>query len=168
MDPVRQIARMFHDEHMATLGVLQRLEALLHTHRDGPPADGAARDECMRMMREIEVLIAGDLAAHFAFEEDSLFPLLAAAGDGAMGELLTEEHGTIRDTAGQLAALCRAARDGGPGAADWRDFRRLGLEFAAQLNGHIEKEETGLVPALDEAVDEDGDADLVMAYSAAR
>ena len=59
-------------------------------------------------------------------------------------------------------------RAGETGEAIWRDVRRLGLEFVAQLTGHIEKEEIGLLTALDDAVDEDCDAELVVAYSAAR
>jgi len=168
MEFMRQIARMFHDEHVATLAVLERFEALLHGRPADWPAAAAADTDLARMMREIEVLIAGDLAAHFAFEEESLFPLLAAAGDGTMGTLLTEEHGTIRETADQLTALCRKAAGGGASEKDWQDLRRLGLEFVEQMKGHIQKEEMGLVVDLEDAVGEDADAELVMAYTATR
>jgi len=168
MEYARQIARMFHDEHLATLGVLERFEALLHARRSDQPVDAAADADLARMMREIEVLIAGDLAAHFAFEEDSLFPLLAAAGDDTMGMLLTEEHGTIRETAGRLTILCRMVATGGANGTAWQDLRRLGLEFVDQMKGHIQKEEMGLVMDLDNAVGEEEDAELVMAYTAAR
>ncbi len=167
MDPDRQIVRMFHDEHLATLAILERFGALLHSHRGGLPADPAA-GEFTRMMGDIETLIASDLAAHFSFEEDSLFPVLEAAGYGAMGALLAEEHDAIRVTAGQLGALCHAARAGEAGEADWRDIRRLGFEFVQRMTDHIQKEEMGLIATLDDAIQEDQDADLVMAYSAAR
>lgn len=168
MEFARQIARMFHDEHLATLGVLERFEALLRGRQADWPARAAADADLARMMREIEALVAGDLAAHFAFEEDSLFPLLAEAGDGSMGALLTEEHGTIRQTAGRLVALCRIAAGGGAQEQDWRDLRRLGLEFVDLLKGHIQKEEMGLVADLENTVGEDADMELVMAYSATR
>ena len=168
MEYVRQIAKMFHDEHLATLAVLERFEALLHGRRADQPADAAADPDLARMMREIPVLIAGDLSAHFAFEEDILFPLLAAAGDATMGTLLTEEHESIRETAGQLTALCDTAAAGGMSEEVWQDLRRLGLEFVDQMKGHIQKEEMGLVVDLENTVGEDDDAELVMAYSAAR
>ncbi|MEE8334249.1 MAG: hemerythrin domain-containing protein [Alphaproteobacteria bacterium] len=168
MDYVRQIVKIFHDEHLATLAILARFGALLDAHREGVPTDAAAAGDFARMMRDIEALIASDLVAHFAFEENSLFPVMEAAGYGAMGALLAEEHVSIRVTAGQLVALFRAVRAVEVKEADWRDIRRLGFEFMQQMTVHIEKEEMGLLATLDDVVEEGQDADLAMAYSAAR
>ena len=168
MDHVHQIVRTFHDEHLATLTTLERFGTLLHTLRAGFPEDPAAAGDITRVMGDIEALIASDLVTHFDFEENSLFPVLEAAGYGEIGELLAEEHDSIRVTAGQLAALCHAVRVGTAGETDWHNIRQLGFEFVSQMTSHIQKEEMGLLTELDAAVDEDRDTDLVMAYSDAR
>jgi hemerythrin-like domain-containing protein len=168
MDFARQITQRFHDEHLVSAATLERFRAQLHTHRKGPPTDPAEEVEFNRTLRDMEVLIASDLIAHFKFEEESLFPLLADAGDADMGLLLAEEHKTILAAADYLMALSRSAQSGKLNEENWPDMRRRGIAFAELMDGHIQKEEMGLLPTLDTVIDETRDADLVMEYSAVR
>ena len=168
MDFSRQITQMFHDEHLVTVATLERFEALLHRHRKHPPADPAEDAEFGRTLRDLEALIASDVITHFKFEEENLFPLLADAGDGEMSVLLAEEHKTILDLAASLAALSAKARSGDIEGGEWDDMRNRGMAFVELMVGHIQKEEMGLLLTLDDVVDEEHDAQLVMDYSAAR
>ena len=168
MDFTRQIAQMFHDEHLVTVATLERFEALLTTCRTGPPAELGEGGESARTLRDIQMLITSDVVVHFGFEESHLFPLLTEAGDGEMGALLTEEHGSILLVAEPLGELCRAICEGGASDADWRELRRLGGDFVEQMLGHIQKEEMGLLLSLDDVVDQARDGELVMEYAALR
>lgn len=168
MDFDRQITQMLHDEHLVTVATLDRFETLLHRHRKHPPTDPEGVAELSRALRDLEALIASDVIAHFNFEEENLFPLLAETGDGDMGALLAEEHKTILDTAAPLATLSASARAGGLRDEDWSDLRRRGIAFVELMLGHIQKEEMGLLLTLDDVLEEERDAELVMDYSAAR
>lgn len=164
----RQVTQMFHEEHVASGGMLERFQALLHSRPEGPPAKGVDDPEFDRILRDFEALVTGELLTHFKFEEDRLFPLLAEAGEGDMGVLLAEEHITALSVIEVLIALCRSARSGDMSAEDWQNMRRRGLEFVELMEGHIQKEDMGMLPALDNVIDETRDAELTMEYSAMR
>lgn len=168
MDFERQISQMFHDEHLVATATLERFQALMHTHREGPPSDPADELEFNRTLRDFEGLFAGEILAHFKFEEDSLFPLLSEAGEGDMGPLLMEEHVTILSAADVLVTLSRKARSGDMNEEDWQELRLKGMDFVETMLGHIQKEEMGMIPTLDNVVDEIRDAELVMEYSSVR
>lgn len=168
MEYDRQIARLLHDEHVNTLAVLDRFDGVLRKFRKTPPNDMAAEPDLTRALRDVESLIASEIGGHFDFEEQELFPRLAAFGDGMMGELLTEEHRTLRNTGGQLANDCADLRSGDFDASEWARFRRDAADFAEIMTGHIQKEEMGLLMALEAMLDEDTDQELTMAYSASR
>lgn len=168
MEFSRQIVRMFHDEHVATLEVLGRIDSLLLRYRNTRPLDPATDSEFTRSLSDIEFLISGELPAHFSFEENDLFPLLAQSGAAELGILLTEEHKTIVEIAGQFGKLCAAARHAPVSDADWAETCRLGVIFLTLLTGHIEKEEVALLPALDDIVEITQDGEMVMTYAASR
>jgi hemerythrin-like domain-containing protein len=168
MEYDRQIARLLHDEHINTLAVLDRFDGMLRKFRKTPPDDMAAEPELTRALRDVESLIASEIGGHFDFEEQELFPRLAAFGDGVMGELLTEEHRTLQNTGGQLANDCADLQSGEFEASEWTRFRREAADFAEIMTGHIQKEEMGLLMALEAMLDQDTDQELAMAYSATR
>ncbi|HXP13175.1 MAG TPA: hemerythrin domain-containing protein, partial [Stellaceae bacterium] len=96
------------------------------------------------------------------------FPLLAAANDREMVELLLSEHGAILPLARRLVALAKRARDAGFTAESWSEFHATGAELIARLASHVDKEEMGFLPALDEALDEDADGTLALELAARR
>ncbi|MCD6041930.1 MAG: Hemerythrin cation binding domain, partial [Burkholderiales bacterium] len=81
----RHISRRLHEEHVATLALWGRLEAALAAGRH----DAA-------LLKSAAASLERELDRHFRFEEAELFPRLAEAGEGDIGELLREEHETIR------------------------------------------------------------------------
>ena len=137
---------------MATRNLLNRVEQALRAHRaDHPPA--ADDDQIGRLLGDLITALEGEVRRHFRFEEDQIFPRLAADGDGDIGDMLREEHGEILPLATELTAFARTARANGFEPDAWSRFRRLGLSFTELLGAHIEKEETGLIPAIEAMLD---------------
>lgn len=144
----RHISRRLHEEHVATLALWGRLESALAAGRH----DAA-------LLKSAAASLERELDRHFRFEEAELFPRLAQAGEGDIGELLREEHETIRTAGLRFIALVR-------GNGNEKEIRTLGLELAERLVNHVQKEEMALLPALDDFIDEETDHELDSAYAA--
>jgi iron-sulfur cluster repair protein YtfE (RIC family) len=144
----RHISRRLHEEHVATLALWGRLESVLAAGRH----DAA-------LLKSAAASLERELDRHFRFEEAELFPRLAEAGEGDIGELLREEHETIRAAGIRFIAL---VKEDSPS----KDLRTLGLELAERLVSHVQKEEMALLPALDDFIDEETDHELDSAYAA--
>jgi len=167
MELQRHVCRSLHDDHVATLALLARLEALLgrHARNSAPASDDPA---VARLLKDLITAVETEIGVHFAFEEEATFPLLAASGGGEMVELLVSEHGSILPLARRLVALAKRARDAGFTAETWSEFHGTGAELIARLVSHVEKEEMGFLPALDEALDESTDGKLALELAARR
>jgi len=162
MDFQRQTNRALDDEHRATLDLMGRLErALTHGAGAEPWRDPALAPLAAALVRHLEL----DVARHFEFEERDLFPVLDAAGEGDLGALLAEEHVTILAVVADVLPRARAAAAGTLDAEGYAGLKRGTLELAAQLADHIEKETRALLPALEEALDEDADRELAFAHA---
>jgi len=162
----RAVSRTMHDEHETVRMALGKLEAVvLRPHR----ADVPDQPDTLiaRTLTEIKALLRNEVAAHFQFEEDELFPRLEADGEGGLVELLTHEHREITPLVDRLAALADKAPDGAFAQADWTAFKAVGQDVIVRLMDHIEKEEAGLVPLLDDLIDEETDAALIEGYQGA-
>ncbi len=157
------VTRTLHNEHMAVLSLLDRFGAFLRKQADRPPATGDAAT--MNILSELATALAGEISAHFAFEEESLFPRLAEAGEGEFAEMLTEEHGEIRPVAERIIALADGGRMSGFSPTDWAEFRRLGALLIDLLGDHAQKEEMALLRALDDILDEAEDERLSAQYA---
>jgi hemerythrin-like domain-containing protein len=167
MEMQRHVCRSLHDDHVATLALLGRLEALLGRH-SRTSAPKAGDPEVARLLKDLITAVETEIGVHFAFEEESAFPLLAAANDREMVELLTGEHGLILPLARRLTAIAKRAREAGFTAESWSEFHATGAELIARLVSHVDKEEMGFLPALDEALDQDTDGKLALELAARR
>ncbi len=163
----RQVCRTLHQDHLATLALLARLESLLGRHGSGRPPD-AASPEIVRLLKETIRAVEGEIGPHFAFEEESLFPLFAEAGERDMGEYLLEEHRAILPLAQRLAQIARLALDAGFAAEIWAEFHETVAAFVERLASHVEKEEGALLPALDDLLDEESDGRLAVDFAERR
>lgn len=163
----RRLTRALHEDHRATLALLERVEALLAGSSASAPPDATATQNA-RLLGDVAATVEVEIRNHFAFEEGELFPRLAATGDGDIGELLAEEHAAILPVGVRVAELARAARSSGFAPADWREFRRLGGELVERLVTHVQKEEMGLLPVVEELLDDEADARLSDAYAVSR
>ncbi len=166
MEFQRRTTRAFHDEHMSVMTLLDRLGSFLQTHGR---AERLSADDVVaaRMLGDFAAAMDGEITTHFEFEESGFFPRLDQAGAGQMVEILNQEHVVILPLGRRLADLARR----GPGAFDaqsWREFQPLAAEFIERLASHIHKEEMGMLPSLEEVLDEAADARLADAYDSAR
>ncbi len=156
----RHTCRRLHEEHQANLELLARFEQLAARAGDTPPAG----DAWATLARTLATGLELETARHFDFEEQELFPRLAAAGQADICLLLADEHETIRAVTGPLPAQLRASLAAGFDAKAWRALRAAGLELVDRLQDHIQKEEMSLLPALEDLLDEEADRELTAAY----
>ena len=134
---------MLHQEHLTTLAVVNDLETRISIG-GGRPIDPADAQDRFRL-QDLIAMVERDIFRHYRFEEEVLFPRLAAAGLHPMTDMLIHEHDGVRAMADDLRALAVAALDRGFDAAGWRAFRDLAADFAASVTFHIQKEEMGVV-----------------------
>ncbi|KAB2917382.1 MAG: hemerythrin domain-containing protein [Hyphomicrobiaceae bacterium] len=160
---VNRISQALHDEHLATIALMERLEQLLAARRRGPPDVGAP--EVARLLSDLSTGVAAEVDRHFDFEEKQLFTYLDAAGDDAIGAHLADEHAAMRPICAQIARLAREAAAGGFNDRSWETFRQLGLELCERMLVHVQKEEMALLPLIEETMDADLAARLYEEYT---
>ena len=167
MEMRRHVCRALHDEHAATLGILERLEMLLGRHGSRRPPD-LASPALAALLKDLVFALDSEIGPHFAFEESHVFPILSEAGDQEMCEVLLAEHGEILPLAQRLAELARHFRARGLTEELWAEFHALGAELVERLAAHIQKEEMGLLPALDDLLEEETDDRLALQFAERR
>jgi hemerythrin-like domain-containing protein len=162
MDMQRQTCRRLHEEHEAVFELLRRLQRSLTQSQSAPdfldPAWSA-------LLRDLRSGLEFEVAPHFDFEERSLFPILADAGEGDLVGLLNEDHRVIREVTAPLLELVGRALAMKLDASGWQSLKRLGLELCERLADHALKEEQAMLPALESLLSEEADRELFSAYA---
>ncbi len=159
-----QIAQLLHEEHQRTIDLMNRLEEVT-TGRGAKTPPGADDATAISLLADLHAELEATTEHHFAFEEENIFPVLVAAGDTGIPEILGREHELLRELSGQLLPLVDNARDGGMSNGDWDEFRQLALELVEVQISHIQKEEMGLLPALSHLFEPEEESELVMRYA---
>jgi hemerythrin-like domain-containing protein len=159
-----RITQTLHEEHRATVGLMERLEQLIGRFRKGGPPD-ASDPSVAKLLGDVSTGVTHEVERHFDFEEAELFRYLAEVGDQAICDHLTEEHTAMRPLGVALAAIAREARESGFEAAQWEEFRRIGQELCDRMLAHVQKEEMALLPLLDENMNAEKEAELFEKYS---
>lgn len=152
---MRHVSRALDDEHRTSLSQLERFERAL----------GGRDAELTALARPLLAQIDSDVEKHFRFEEEELFPRLRDAGDDDIATLLADEHEDIRALSTELRPLLQALAEGGLAAGQRADLKRLGLELIERMVAHIQKETMGLLPMLEDLLDDDTDRELALAYA---
>ena len=158
------ILQTLHEEHMAVLALLERLENFLNKQGAGSPPD-VGQSETAEMLSHLADALEGEIGHHYAFEEEHLFPRFQQFADPGIPMMLRGEHDTIRPLAARLSELARGA-SGGFSAEDWAEFHRIGREMVEREVFHVQKEEMGFLPALDQMLPPDISTELEQAYAA--
>ncbi len=153
-----QVGRTLDEEHRNNLALLDKVEHALARANPGDAGFSALMAQFARAMEH-------DIVRHFRFEEESLFPLMRDAGDGEMADLMVEEHAVIREIAGDLLPLARAAAAGPIADAQWAALKQHALEMIERQVAHIQKETMALLPMLDDMLDEESDRTLAFNYA---
>ncbi len=163
MSFTNRVSQTLHEEHSATVALMQRLEQIIARHRRGDPP-GLGDGTSAELLRDLSSGLETEIQRHFAFEEELLFPYLGAAGDEGIGAHLAEEHAVIRPLGMRIAKLAREASARGFDGATWEEFRRSGQELCERLMAHVQKEEMALLPLLQDSMDAETEARLMEEY----
>lgn len=158
-----RISQTLHDEHCATVALMERLEQLIARHRRGPP-DAKDRN-VSQLLRDLSTGVEAEVERHFTFEEAKLFGYLAEIGDNEISAHLTDEHNAMRPLGRRVASLARDGVAQGFDQDRWAEFCRLGQELCERMLAHIQKEEMALLPLLDEMLDSEADTRLYQDYA---
>ena len=153
MSFTHQIPRLLDEEHHAQLALMNKLEQALV----------GSNGITVALAAELVRLLDGEAERHFAFEEAEIFPRLEEFGAGDISRLLRSEHEDIRALGSELLPAARSAAASGGGSAA---LRQLALELVERQISHIQKETLGLLPLVDDLLDDETDRALAMAYAA--
>ena len=159
----RRTAQLLHEDHRATLEMVEALEDLIAKGKRTIP--DISDSNVQRVLKNASANISQEIGGHFSFEENQLFTRLAEFGDEAIGEHLRGEHQAMLPIAGQVADLATSALSSGFNDQSWPRFKTLAGELAERMFTHIQKEEMALLPMLDELLDPETDMELAEIYS---
>jgi hemerythrin-like domain-containing protein len=160
------VLRSLHEDHLKTLGLLDRFEALLR-RQGADRAPERADAEATALLAQVVANMRDEVDNHFSFEEEHLFPRFSRVAEPGIPAMLQGEHEAMRALAQRLGGLWDTARDGGFEAGAWAEFHRLGKELVEREVFHIQKEEMGFLPAMDQILQPDEAADLAGIYRSA-
>ncbi len=153
-----RLSEILHHEHKRTLIVLDEL-------------DGWRGKDCPEDISTISKLLSNlidvaqsDITDHYAFEEDHLFPILRQNGADFMTNMLASEHAIIRPIAQNVSALAQTALTDGFSNDSWQAFLEQSFEFIGHETFHIQKEEMGLINALNTMLTPEDEAPLIEIY----
>lgn len=159
------ILQTLHQEHLAIMSLLERLEDLLG--QNGPDRAPAAGDTRVKsILEELVNVMKNEISNHYAFEEEHLFPRFSRLADSGIPMMLKGEHDAIRPLAKRITELAHAALTPGFTAETWREFHSFGMELVEREVFHVQKEEMGFLPGLQQMLDPAEDPALVAAYAA--
>ncbi|MBI4968012.1 MAG: hemerythrin domain-containing protein [Rhodospirillales bacterium] len=158
--------QLLHQDHLNTIATLQKMEEFLVKQTSKRPPDLA--DEALRrLIKDLATGIDDEITRHFGFEEGHLFPALAEAGESGMTDFLMSEHATIRPIAQDIGRRSREALEKGFTPESWAEYHTIGMEMIEREVFHIQKEEMGLLAAVNALIDADTDAKLSMIFAGA-
>lgn len=155
-----RVSQKLHDEHMATLTLLERLARFVADKEPPKAVDIGTRT----FLIDLATAFESEIWHHFAFEEKYLFDYLVKSGDAELAQHLTLEHEQIRDIGGRTIAMARAATLSPFLPSAWREFGQLAQQLIEQLTAHVQKEEGVLVPLLQDCMEGDTEDQLYMVY----
>lgn len=164
MNFTRRTAQLLHEDHQATIQVIEALDQMIAKARKNAPdlSDPSVNKALKAATRAIEE----EISSHFAFEENELFTRLEEMGDVGIGTHLREEHAAILPLGSEVSRRAAQALENGFSAAEWAEFRSYAGELIERMFAHIQKEEMALLPMLDDLLDSETDMELASTYSA--
>lgn len=153
-----RLAEILHAEHQRTLTVLDELDGWRGKNKP---------DDINQIKDLLEALIdvaQGDITEHYAFEEEHLFPVLRMNGADFMANMLAGEHEMIRPIAQELSTMAQDAIANGFSEESWKQFQERSFEFIGHETFHIQKEEMGLINAINAMFTPEQEAPLIEIY----
>lgn len=159
----RRTAQLLHEDHQATVAVIESLDQLIAKARKRAP--DVSDPAIQKTLKAAGSAIEEEVSQHFAFEENELFTRLEDMGDVGIGEHLRGEHRALLPLGKSVAELSRDALANGFTDESWTKFRNVAAELIERMLAHIQKEEMALLPALEDLLDAETDMELSTAYA---
>lgn len=158
MELSRRTTQLLHDDHQATIEVIEALDQLIARARKTAP--DTTDPAVLKTLRDTSTAIEQEVRTHFAFEEEELFTRLEEMGDVSIGAHLRSEHAAILAMGESVVKGARAALENGFTDQTWASFRNSAAELIERMFAHIQKEEMALLPALEDILDPETDMEL--------
>lgn len=159
----RRTAQLLHEDHQATVAVIESLDQLIAKAKKKAP--DIADPMVQKTLRNAGGAIEEEVSEHFAFEENELFTRLEEMGDVGIGMHLRGEHQALLPLGQSVAGMAREALENGFTDDSWTRFRNTAAELIERMLAHIQKEEMALLPALEDLLDPETDMELSTAYA---
>ena len=141
------IDKMLHEEHVAAMDIINKLEVRLGNGKWGRRLDcSVAADK--GLMEELIAMMDGEVSLHLPFEEKELFPRLDELGFEDVTNMLFDEHEAIRSLIKTIRPLVAEALANGFKEDKWSIFYGQLADFASLVIFHIQKEEMGVISRL--------------------
>lgn len=162
MEFSRRTAQLLHEDHANTITLIEKLEELIRrAGRQMPDTTDAGIRATLSKTAE---MIEREIRGHFTFEEDELFTRLENAGDVGIGAHLREEHAALLPLGETVSRIAARALENGFTQDDWKIFRDRSGELIEMMFAHIQKEEMGLLPTLEDLLDPEEDMELSQSF----
>ncbi len=159
-----RILQILNEEHMKMVGQLERLEGFLENHGpDQMPDSGDA--ETRDLLVELRDAMETEIDYHYDFEEKHLFPRFIGMGGEGIADMLKDEHDAIRPLAIALKKQLEDVLENGFNRELWLRFNSTGAELAEREIFHIQKEEMGFLPGLQQMLNSSDDQPLIDEYA---
>ena len=166
MEPKLEINRCLSREHKELSHLLQSFRNFLYLHGIGQQPDWSST-HASKLLNDLRTTFGSALPRHFAIEEDELFPLLEGAGLWQLVEILQEDHRLIKKLIGTVKPLLdKAQKNGRLTEQEWQRMWREGDALVTELSDHAEREEIGLMPELEEILEDEQADEIYRRYRA--
>lgn len=139
-------------EHQETSVLLERFKNFLRVHGISKQPD-LTLHETKRILSDLKIAFEFAVPKHFAIEEQELFSIMDDAGYGELVEVLREDHEMILGLVEKVRAILTMAEEGSLTMVAWETLYRQGLTLVTELTAHAEKEDAGLLPVIEETID---------------
>ena len=157
------VDRMLHDEHVASLDIINRLEVRIGNgkwanHLDTTvPADRHLLEQLVSMMNS-------EVQHHLPFEEKELFPKLDELGFEDITGMLFDEHEAIRSLAKAVIPAANEALSNGFNEDKWSKFFDNIAELIGIIIFHVQKEEMGVISRLEMLLGAESCREMAVVY----
>ncbi|MEI8396652.1 MAG: hemerythrin domain-containing protein [Rhodospirillaceae bacterium] len=142
------VDHMLHDEHVASLDIINRLEVRIGNGKWAKRLDSTVPAD-RHLLEQLVSMMNSEVHHHLPFEEKELFPKLDELGFEDITGMLFDEHEAIRSLAKAIILAANDALANGFNEDKWSKFFDNLAEMIGIIIFHIQKEEMGVISRLE-------------------
>ena len=159
------ISKCLSHEHQEARVLLERFRNFFQAHGIKQQPDWTSH-EARKIVSDLKCALESNIPNHFAIEEQELFPIMDGAGYGELVEILLEDHKVILGLVGQVKCIVLKIHSSSAPLTqgDWEMLYRQGSALVTELMAHAAKEDAGLMPAIEEVLNEQEAEEIYKRY----